>query len=90
MKLYYIAVYDISSPLRLAKVLKIFRKYLEWVQNSAFEGELTETQFLNLKKELRKVVNKDEDSILFFFAENKKYVSKEILGIEKNELTNII
>lgn len=90
MKLYYIAVYDISSPHRLVRVLKIFRKYLEWVQNSAFEGELTESQFLNLKKELRKVVDRDKDSILFFYSESKKYVSKEILGIEKNELTNII
>lgn len=90
MKLYYIAVYDISSPFRLVKVLKIFRKYLEWVQNSAIEGELTESQFLNLKKELRKVVDKDKDSILFFYSESKKYVSKEILGIEKNEITNII
>lgn len=90
MKLYYIAVYDISSPFRLAKVLKIFRKYLEWIQNSAFEGELTEGQFLNLKKELRKVMDKEKDSILFFYSENRKYINKEILGVEKNQLTNII
>lgn len=90
MKLYYIAVYDISSPHRLSRVLKIFRKYLEWVQNSAFEGELTETQFLNLKKELRKAIDKEKDSILFFFSESRKYIDKEVLGIEKNELTNII
>ena len=88
MKLYYIAVYDIASPKRLPKVLKTFRKYMFWIQNSSFEGELTEVQHKQLKLDLKKVIKKDEDSILFFWAENKKYISKEVFGKEKNEVTN--
>lgn len=88
MKLYYIAVYDIASPKRLPKVLKTFRKYMFWIQNSSFEGELTEAQHKQLKLDLKKVIKKDEDSILFFWAENKKYISKEVFGKEKNEVTN--
>lgn len=90
MKLYYIAVYDIASPKRLPRVLKIFRKYMFWIQNSSFEGELNETQFKMLKSELRRVIKKEDDSILFFWAENKKYISREVLGMEKNEITNFI
>ena len=55
MKMYYIAVYDIASPGRLQKVLKTFRKYLHWVQNSVFEGELNEGQFAALNTELKKI-----------------------------------
>jgi CRISPR-associated protein Cas2 len=85
MKLYYIAVYDIASPKRLVKVLKTFRRYLHWVQNSAFEGELNEKQFSSLTKNLKRIIKKDEDSILFFYSESKKYISKRRMGIEKNE-----
>jgi len=90
MKLYYIAVYDIASHKRLPKVLKIFRRYLFWIQNSSFEGELNETQFLSLKRDLKAVIKKDQDSILFFWAENKKLISRQIMGFEKNEVTNFL
>jgi CRISPR-associated protein Cas2 len=59
-----------------------------WIQNSSFEGELNEGQFKNLNKELKEVIKKEEDSILFFWAEHKKFISKKILGFEKNEVTN--
>ncbi|HAY34412.1 MAG TPA: CRISPR-associated endonuclease Cas2 [Bacteroidetes bacterium] len=83
--MYYIAVYDIASPSRLPKVLKIFRKYLHWIQNSAFEGELNEGQFESLMTELKKVVKKKEDSLLFYNTENRKYITKRMIGIEKND-----
>ena len=35
---YFIAVYDINVK-RGPKMLKLFRRYLNWVQNSVFEGE---------------------------------------------------
>ncbi len=90
MKLYYIAVYDISSPKRLPKVLKVFRKYMHWIQNSSFEGELTEGQFIQMRREIRDIINKEKDSVLFFWAEHKKFITKQVLGHEKNEITNFI
>ncbi|MBM4158815.1 MAG: CRISPR-associated endonuclease Cas2 [Ignavibacteria bacterium] len=88
--MYYIAVYDIASPKRLPRVLKVFRRYMFWIQNSSFEGEMNEGQFKQLKRELKEVIKKEEDSILFFWAEHKKYVSREIMGVEKNEITNFL
>ena len=61
-----------------------------WIQNSSFEGELTEGQFKELKKSLKEVVKKEEDSILFFYSEKKKFISRVVMGFEKNEITNFI
>jgi len=49
-------VYDVGEK-RVAKVLKISRKYLYWVQNSVFEGEISESNLRRLKHELKKVIN---------------------------------
>ncbi|NWF51105.1 MAG: CRISPR-associated endonuclease Cas2 [Ignavibacteriaceae bacterium] len=86
-KVFYIAVYDICQPRRLAKVLKIFRKFMNWVQNSAFEGELTAKQFQLLNNELSNIIKKDKDSVIFYHAEEQKHIGKKILGVEKNEIT---
>jgi CRISPR-associated protein Cas2 len=86
-QVFYIAVYDITSQKRLAKVLKTFRKYMNWVQNSAFEGELTAKQFQSLKDELLDIINQEKDSIIFYYAEEQKHIGKKILGVEKNEIT---
>ncbi|MCM8809978.1 MAG: CRISPR-associated endonuclease Cas2 [Candidatus Omnitrophica bacterium] len=85
-KVFYIAVYDIANERRLPKVLKVFRKYMTWVQNSAFEGELNSKQFHALVNELEKVIKKEEDSIIFYHAEEQKHIGKKIIGIEKNEI----
>lgn len=86
-KVFYIAVYDIASPKRLNKALKTFRKYMNWVQNSAFEGFLTAKQFQELKSELLDIINKEKDSIIFYHAEEQKHIGKKIIGVEKNEIT---
>ncbi|MDH7604087.1 MAG: CRISPR-associated endonuclease Cas2 [Melioribacter sp.] len=86
-KVYYIAVYDIANPKRLNKALKTFRKYMNWVQNSAFEGYLTAKQYQELKNELLEIINKDKDSIIFYYAEEQKHIGKKVIGIEKNEIT---
>jgi len=61
-------VYDINEK-RVNKVLKIGRKYLDWIQNSVLEGEITDAKFEKLKLELKKVIKEEEDSVVFtFFA----------------------
>lgn len=87
--MYLIMVYDIKVK-RVNKVLKIARKYLTWVQNSALEGEITEAKFEKLKLELKKTIKKDEDSILFYLFREKTYTSREAMGIEKAKQELII
>lgn len=60
---------------------------MNWVQNSAFEGELTAKQFQALKDELLEIINKEKDSIIFYYAEEQKHIGKKVIGVEKNEIT---
>ncbi|WP_041469300.1 CRISPR-associated endonuclease Cas2 [Chloroherpeton thalassium] len=86
--MYYIAVYDVGEK-RVGKMLKIFRKYLHHIQNSVFEGELTDADFLRLKIEVKKLYKPNEDSVIFFSLTGK-YLQKEVLGEEKRSPSNFI
>ncbi|RLG30184.1 CRISPR-associated endonuclease Cas2 [Methanosarcinales archaeon] len=87
--MYLIMVYDIKEE-RVNKVLKIARKYLNWVQNSVLEGEISDAGLEKLKMELKAVINPDEDSIVFYLMRTTRYTSREIMGIEKGERDIII
>jgi len=86
--MYYIAVYDVAQK-RVGKMLKLFRKYLHHIQNSVFEGELSEADYLRLKSEIKKFYKDEEDSVIFF-SMNGKYLEKEIIGVEKKSASNFI
>jgi len=79
-----ILVYDINEK-RVAKVLKICRKYLYRVQNSVFEGEISKAKFEKLKLELKKCINIKEDSIIIYTFEVDWYTNREIIGKEKGK-----
>jgi len=80
--MFLILVYDVGQK-RVGKVLKICRKYLNWVQNSVLEGEISDAAFKKLKIELERVINKDEDSVIFYLLRTTKYSERQIMGIKK-------
>lgn len=80
--MYVILVYDVNVS-RVNKVLKVARKYLHWVQNSVLEGELTEAGYRKLKTELLAIINEEEDSLLFYTFNTRKYTSREAIGVKK-------
>lgn len=75
-------MYDVNEK-RVNKVLKTCRKYLYWVQNSVLEGEISEAKFEKLKMELNKIIDKEEDSIIFYILRTTKYSERETMGIKK-------
>lgn len=83
--MYFIIAYDITSPKRLVKVLKLMRQYLFWVQKSVFEGELTEKKYIELKKKVKIIIHKEKDSVIFYRIRNIKVIERNIVGIIKNE-----
>ena len=87
--MFVILVYDIREK-RVGKVLKICRKYLNWVQNSVFEGEITKAKLFKLKTELKKIIKEEEDSILVYKFRTVKYYEREVIGKEKQPIDNII
>lgn len=72
------------------KVLKIARKYLNWVQNSVLEGEISDAGLAKLRQELKEVINQDEDSIMFYLMRTMRYTSREVMGIQKGRRDIII
>jgi len=79
---FVILVYDFNEK-RVAKALKIARKYLHWVQNSVFEGEITSANYEKLKMELRQLMDPEEDSVIFYTFRTQKYSKREEMGVKK-------
>lgn len=80
--MFVILVYDVNEK-RVAKVLKTSRKYLYWVQNSVLEGEISEANYRLLKNDLLKIINEDEDSLIFYTSRRRTYSDREIVGVKK-------
>lgn len=77
--MYFVAAYDVDER-RVGKMLKIFRRYLTWVQNSVFEGELTEAQYDALKAEAEDLMDPSHDSVIFWNVRAEQYCDRETLG----------
>ncbi len=92
--MYVILVYDISSEENGAKawrrVFKICKKYLTHIQNSVFEGELSESQIFKLKGELKKHLRNDLDSCIIFKSRSEKWLDKEFWGREDDATSNFL
>ena len=73
-RMYCIVSYDIAHPKRLRNALKLSRRYLNWVQNSVFEGELSENQIAEFVRLFKKIMIRDKDSLLIYKLRNKAVV----------------
>lgn len=78
-----IIVYDVEEK-RVARVCKFLKGYLHWIQNSVFEGELTDGKFREVQVGLKKRIKADKDSILFFKMRAQYDIEKEVMGVEKS------
>ena len=78
--MYIVLVYDVRKE-RVQKVMKICRKYLNHLQNSVFEGNITEGKLIRLKSEMKNVIDVGADSVCIFRMDSTKYVFKEQIGI---------
>ncbi len=87
--MYVIEMYDVGEK-RVGKMLKLFRRYLNWIQNSVFEGEITEVKLLELKHKAQLIIDESSDSIIFFSTRQEKWLEKEIVGHERQNLETIL
>ena len=78
--MFVLLVYDVNVK-RVTKVLKIGRKYLNHVQNSVLEGELSLAQYKRLKHEIEKTINPRQDSVRLYLLRTTQYMTIEKLGI---------
>ncbi len=76
---YAFLFYDVGEK-RVQKVFKICKKYLSHFQYSVFRGELTPSNLIKLKEELKKVIVEEEDFICIIKLVNDNVFGEEILG----------
>ena len=87
--MYVILVYDVAQ-MRVGKMLKLCRKYLCWIQNSVFEGELSEAKLRELKSQIGSIIDADTDSVIIFTNKMSYDMEKEILGKERMSTDNFL
>lgn len=87
--MYAIVVYDVAVE-RVAKVCQFLRQYLNWIQNSVFEGELTESELKRVEIGLKEIIDLDKDSIVIYILPREKIVEKIYVGIRKAEPSFVI
>ena len=87
--MYIILTYDISIKNNGQKtqrnIFKTCKKYLSHIQNSTFEGEITEAQLKKMKIELEKHLRKNLDSIIIFKTRTEKWLEKELIGKQEDK-----
>jgi len=86
---YVILVYDVSVK-RVNKVCQFLRQYLNWIQNSVFEGEITKSEYFIIKETLKKLINEEEDSVIIYILRSENAMKKICIGIEKTDMSHII
>lgn len=87
--MYVILVYDFGEN-RVGKMLKLCRKYLSWIQNSVFEGEISEVRLKELLYSAKKIMKDSDDSIIIFKGLAKQYLEKQIIGKERCSIDNFL
>ena len=80
--------YDVSttSPAgkkRLRKVAKECQNHAQRVQNSVFEADLDYSSFLKLKEKLMDLIDKEEDSLRFYYLGNNWERRVKHIGAKK-------
>jgi len=81
--MFVILYYDVNSK-RCGKMIKACRKYLQWVQNSVFEGEISDAGYEKMIMELKKIIKtEDEDSIIVYKFRQMRYYDRCVYGTDK-------
>ncbi len=86
--MFVIIGYDVNTETpegkkRLRKVSKACQNFGQRVQNSLFECLIDYGTFLKLKKELEGLINKETDSLRFYFLGNKWDCKVEHIGAKE-------
>ena len=80
---YAFLFYDVGEK-RVQKVFKVCKKYLSHYQRSVFRGEITPSKLIDLRKDIKKVIDKNEDFICIIKMLNANVFEEEVLGINNN------
>jgi len=87
--MYVIITYDVEQH-KVNKLCQYLRQYLNWVQNSVFEGELTTAELIEVMEGVKKIIDIERDSIRIYTLPSEKTLKKLLIGKRYREPTNIV
>jgi len=94
--MYILITYDVDTvsetgQKRLRQVAKVCKDYGQRVQNSVFECEVSEAQFVTLKSRIATIMDMQLDSIRFYFLSSKSHGRVMSLGkVTSYDVSNAI
>lgn len=86
---YVIVVYDVEV-LRVNKIRIFLKSYLNWIQNSVFEGELTRAQMREITDGIKHIIDAEKDFVVIYVIQDKKFLNIDEYGKRKGFTDNII
>ncbi len=87
--MYAIITYDVNVE-RVNKVKKFLRQYLNWIQNSVFEGEVSRSDLEEIKIGIREIIDESEDMVVVYLLPSQKNLNREVIGFDKSNMDQII
>ena len=87
--MFLIIVYDINAK-RVSKVCNFLKRFLNRVQNSVFEGEVSELQLRRIKKGVNDIIVLDEDSVRYYYVRTESMIIIENVGLDNNAFCQIL
>jgi len=83
--MFVVVFYDVPAK-RTELYRKLLSRYLNWMQNSVFSGDLTGTLYKKMRYDLKQV-QKNEDRLAFVSSKNRHNINVEMLenGISKED-----
>lgn len=67
----YLVTYDIRCPKRWRRAYRLLKGYGDWVQLSVFRCRLEDSRRRRLERELREVIDAEEDRLLISMLDDK-------------------
>ncbi len=86
--MFVIIVYDTETR-NCVKLHKLLKKYLNWNQNSVFEGRVTEAQYAEIRQ-LLEDKRAPESFITIYSLESETILRREELGSNRGNTSNIL
>ena len=74
---------------RGTKVFKLCKKYFKHHQKSIFKGNITPSNLIKFREEIKKVIDKDLDFVSILKLQNKHVFEEEVLGTDDKQSESI-
>ena len=78
-----------AGKYRVTKVFKICKKYFKHHQKSVFRGNITPSNLIRFRNDIKEVIDEKLDFVSIIKLQNKAVFDEEILGINEMDSESI-